>query len=460
MLRDFLSASIMQRRLPSLFVALVILLLGSSPGDGKTQGAVSPGLKKLLNAVVRIDVREIRFNGGGKRTVRGVGSGVIMTSKGHILTNAHVVSPKAEEISVTLANLEQVNAKLLGWDHWTDLAVIQLDLKEIEERNLKFSRAGFGDSDNLYPGQVVYAAGTPNGLARTVTKGIISNTNRFFKGSDNIDGHETGYFNTWLQTDAAINPGNSGGPLVTADGKVVGINTRAYLGASNLAFAVPAATARSVMESLLRDPEIVRSYIGLRPGPMQNLEAFYDLEVNTGMLINGVDPGSPCANVGLRPGDIVLAIDGDPVDGRLPEQLPPIQNRIARHPVGSKLALTVKRGDEVFETSLETEKLESRVGEQWAFEDWGLSVQKVSRAMARERKLASEEGVFVIGTQAAFPAVEAGVSRGDIITKINRESIVSMDRLKEVYDAYEASPEQVLLEVERRHQVSYFVMKP
>ena len=443
-----------------LLLAFLPLLFGVTSSDAKSRREVSPGLGRLLDAVVRIDVREIRFTGGGKRTVRGVGSGVIMTADGHILTNAHVVSPKAEEISVTLANLEQVNATLLGWDHWTDLAVIQLDLEEIEERDLRFSRARFGSSEGLFPGQVVYAAGTPNGLTRTVTKGIISNPKRFFEGSDNIDGHETGYFNTWLQTDAAINPGNSGGPLVTEDGKVVGINTRAYLGASNLGFAVPVATARSVMESLLRDPEIVRSYIGLRPGPLQNLEDFYDLAVNTGMLISGVDPGSPCVTAGLRPGDIVLAIDGDPVDGRFPEQLPPIQNRIAQYPVGSAVALTVKRGDEVFEASVETEKLESRVGEQWAFDEWGLSVQKVSRAMARERKLSSVDGVFVIGTQAAFPAEEAGVSRGDIITKINRKSIDSLERLKAIYDDYEAGPEQVLLEVQRRHRVSYYVMKP
>src|SRR5690606_33713935 len=127
------------------------------------------------------------------------------------------VSDKAIDISVTLANLERVNAQFIGWDHWTDLALIQLDMDEVEERGLNFATAEFGDSDALYPGQTVYAAGTPNGLSRTVSRGIISNTNRYFEGADGVRGYETGSFNTWLQTDAAINPGNSGGPLVTAN---------------------------------------------------------------------------------------------------------------------------------------------------------------------------------------------------------------------------------------------------
>ena len=416
--------------------------------------------EKLLDAVVRIDVREATLRGGARRTVRGVGSGVILTKEGHILTNAHVVSQKAEEISITLANLERVEARLIGWDHWTDLSLLQLDIDDARERSLQFSYAQFGDSDELYPGQTVFAVGTPNGLSRTVTKGIISNTNRFFEGNDNIRGHETGFFSTWLQTDAAINPGNSGGPLVTGDGQVMGINTRAYLGANNLGFAVPANTAQSVMNGLLEDGEIVRSYIGMKPGPLQDLEGFFDLEVNTGMLINSVDPGSPSSEAGLRPGDIVLSIDGGMVDGRFPEQLPPIRNKIAAYPVGSRISLDIKRGDEIFTVEVKTEELESRVGEQWAFEDWGLSVQKVSRAIAREQRLNSDAGVVVIGTQPAFPAAEAGLRRGDIIIKINRESIDSLQYLREAYDSFVANPEKVLLEVQHFNQVSYYVLKP
>ena len=441
---------------------LLTLLIGAV-GCQTTPNSVSPqpnSFNNLLDAVVRIDVAEVNFKGGTRRIVRGVGSGVIMTDEGHVLTNAHVVSPQAEDISVTLANLERVNARLLSWDHWTDLALLQLDLEEVKERGLSFSYAQFGDSEELYPGLMVFAVGTPNGLTRTVTKGVISNTHRFFEDASLIRGHETGYFNTWLQTDAAINPGNSGGPLVTADGLVVGINTRSYLGANNLGFAVPASTARYVMEALLENGEIARSYIGIKPRPLQDLENFYELEVNTGLLINSVDPGSPAAETGLRPGDIVLSIDEGNVDGRFPEQLPPIQNLIASYPVGSSINLEVKRDGNTLNLKVITEKLESRVGEQWVFEDWGLSVQKVSRANARERKLDSEDGVLVIGTQPAFPAAEAGLRRGDIITKVNRASIESLDGLRDVYSGFQSKPEDILLEVQRRHQVSFYVLKP
>src|SRR5882724_112532 len=287
---------------------------------------MSRGFNQLLDAVVRIDVREVTFEGGAKRFSASIGSGVILSSDGLILTNAHVASPHSVEINITLSSLERVGATLVGWDHWTDLALLRLDLAEVRRRRLKFTHADFGDSDRLFPGQTVYAAGTPHGLERTVTRGIISNNNRYFEDTRGVNGYETGAFNTWLQTDAAINPGNSGGPLVTEDGKVIGINSRGYLGADNLAFAIPASTAQRVVAALVRDGSITRSYVGLVPGALQDLESFYSLALNTGLLINSVDPGSPAAKAGLRGGDILLAINGAKVDGRFPEQLPPIQN--------------------------------------------------------------------------------------------------------------------------------------
>ncbi len=437
-----------------------VFIIFISIGSEGLSAVKKEGFENLLNAVVRIDVLETTFTAGAKRSIRGVGSGVIMSAEGHILTNAHVVSNNAEEISVTLSNLERLKAKLIGWDHWTDLALLQLDLDELVRRQLHFSIATFGNSQSLYTGQTVFAVGTPNGLSRTVTRGIISNTDRYFEGTDLIHGHETGYFNTWLQTDAAINPGNSGGPLVTEKGKVIGINTRSYLGANNLGFAVPATIAEYVMNGLLKDGEITRSYIGLIPGPLQDLESFYDIEVNIGMLVNSIDPGSPASKANLRPGDIVLSIDGEKVDGRFPEQLPPIRNKISSYPVGSNIELEIKRTSGISKVIVETETLESRIGELWAFDDWGLSVEKVTRAIARELKLPSEDGVRVIGIQPAFPAENTGLRRGDIISTVNRQPINSLQMLKGIYEGYEESPDKILLEVWRYRKILYFVLKP
>ncbi len=421
---------------------------------------MSRGFRQLLDAVVRIDVREVAFEAGTRRYSASIGSGVILSADGVVLTNAHVASPRAIELNITLANLERVTARLVGWDHWTDLAVLRIDMAEVKRRGFKLSPARFGDSQTLFPGEVVYAVGTPHGLTRTVTRGIVSNNNRYFEDTRGIGGFETGAFNTWLQTDAAINPGNSGGPLVTEDGRVVGISSRGYMGANNLGFAIPAATAKTVMERLVRDGVIVRSYVGLVPGALQDLENFYALAINTGVLVNSVDPGSPAAKGGLRGGDIILSIGGLKVDGRFPEQLPPIQNLIASHPVGTELNLSVKRGAEIRNFKVVTEMLESRVGEEWALEKWGLSVRKVSRAYARENQFDDTTGVVVIGVQPGFPGDVAGIARGDVILKINQEAISSLDVLRAAHTAYEAKAMPTLLETQRNRRVSLTILKP
>lgn len=445
-----------------LLACLVLSLAAcqSPPQPPRSDPNAVASFRAVLDAVVRIDVREATYEAGARRMSRGVGSGVIVTSDGHILTNAHVVGPMAEDIMVTLANLERVGARFVGWDHWTDLALIQLDLEEMEARGLSFELARFGSSREVGAGQPVYALGTPNGLTRTVTKGIISNPTRYFAATSQIRGYETGYFNNWLQTDAAINPGNSGGPLVTETGRVIGINTRSYLGANNLSFAVPGDIAQSVMRQLLREGEVKRSYIGVRLAPLQDLEGFFGLEANRGVLVDSVDPGSPASEAGLRPGDIILAIDGAAVDGRFPEQLPGIFHRIASYGIGSELQLLLRRGGSEEQLRVETEPLESRMGEQFAFEDWGMSVQEVSKAIAREQKFENHDGLLVIGLQRAFPAEMAGLGRGDVIIAANRQPIVDLADLKALYAEYEANPERVLLEVRRRHQVSLMVLRP
>ncbi len=451
-----LSANLSRALLFLLCVLPAMLLL--APLEARAE--MSRGFKRLLDSVVRIDVREIEFEAGTKRFAESIGSGVIFSEDGLVLTNAHVASPRAVTIIVTLANLERVNASFVGWDHWTDLAVLRLDKADLRKRGLEFTHAEFGDSDKLFAGEVVFAAGTPHGLARTVTRGIVSNNNRYFEDSRGVRGYETGAFNTWLQTDAAINPGNSGGPLVTENGKVIGINARAYVGADNLGFAIPGNVARKIAESLVKNGAIQRSYIGVIPGALQDLEQFYSLSVNTGMLVNSIDVGSPAAKAGLRGGDIILAIDGEKVDGRFPEQLPPIQNLIASKPAGTRLLLSVKRNSETKELGVTTEVLESRQGEEWAFEKWGLSVRKVSKAYARENQLTDATGLLVIGVQTGFPADMAGLARGDIIMKINHKAITDLETAKAAHTTFQEHPEPTLVEARRNRSVSLYVLKP
>ena len=419
--------------------------------------AVSRGFSRLLDSVVCIEVTETSFERGSKSFSRAIGSGVILSDEGLVLTNAHVVNPHATEVSITLASLEKVDAKLVGWDHWTDLALLQLDQADIKKRKLTFTHADFGDSDALYSGEPVYAVGTPYGLTRTVTHGIISNLQRYFEADNGVDGYETGLFNTWLQTDAAINPGNSGGPLVTEDGRVIGINARGDIGANELGFAIPSNVAKVVVAGLARDGKIVRSYLGLQ---LNALQQFDRLKQKTGVLIDGVDRGSPAAKAGLKHEDILLAVEGKPMDGRFPEQLPPIQNLIASRAVGSTLHLKILRHDAVVEFAIATEELESAQGEEAVYEKWGLTVRKISRAYAREHQLDDATGLLVVGVQPGFPADVAKLSSRDIITKINEQPIDALPTAEKLYNSYVIKPDRTLLEVWKNHEVTYKILKP
>lgn len=419
----------------------------------------NPGFKNLLDSVVRLDIWEASFREGVKRTVRSQGSGVIMTKEGHILTNAHVATIYTEKIRVTLANKEIVDASFIGWDHWTDLAVLKLDTESMAKKGITFSQAKFGDSNSLELGQDVYAAGTPYGLTRTITKGVISNNNRYMETDLSIRGYESGTFNTWLQTDAAIHSGNSGGPLVKENGEVIGINSRGVSTSSALGFAVPSAIAKEVMHELIENHSVTRSHIGLVPRPLQDLESFFNVDINSGLLVQSIDPGSPAKRAGIKPSDIILSIENISVDGRFPEQIPPIMNQIASYPVGKEILLQVKRGETVLPIKVTTEKLESRIGEESAFEKWGLSLQKLTKPVAREKKLTSEDGFIVIGIQDAFPAQLCGLYRGDIIRKIDKEPLKTLEELRNIYENHKQSDKPLLLEVMRNHQVVYLLLK-
>lgn len=376
------------------------------------------------------------------------GSGVVIEGK-RILTCAHVVLYASQvQIQANQAG-DKISAKVEAIAPGIDLAVLKPDDETFFDSHPPLSRA------KVLPEirDMVMAYGYPEGgTSLSITKGIVSRI-EFESYNYPVSGLR-------IQIDAAINPGNSGGPLVTEDGRVVGINSRAYVGADNLGFAIPSNIARRIVDGLVAQGSITRSYVGLVPAALQDLEHFYALALNTGLLINSVDPGSPAARAGLRGGDILLAINGQKVDGRFPEQLPPIQNTIASLPVGSTVRLSLKRAGQTMEIPVVTEKLESRVGEESAFEKWGLGVRKVSRAFARENQLNDDTGVIVIGVQPGFPAAVAGLAVGDIITKLNQQALADLETLQRIYQQFETRPDSLLVEVMRDRHVSLYVLKP
>lgn len=423
-----------------------------TPANPETMALVRD---KVFPAVVRIDVAQEVYSQGKRNLQRGIGSGFIIDEQGHILTNYHVAG-RAAELYVTLANKERVAAKLVGDDHWTDIAVIQLDMDEIKRKKITFAHADVGDSDNLVIGQDVIAIGTPFGLTRTMTLGIVSNNERtFYPEQQTIDEYETGWFNNWIQMDTPIAPGNSGGPLVDLTGKVVGINTRGIRGQS-LNFAIPINTVKQVASEILRTASdsgkgrVDRADLGVDLKPLQDLESFYEIDINKGVLVNSVERGSPAAKAGLKTQDILLEINGKPLNVRFPEEVAAAQKMISDLAINQDASLTVLRGKETVRLSAQMVKLEGAVGEEKELKSWGMSIREVTRKYANEAQLDDDTGVMVTTMNPGFPAVKAELRNGDVIRSVNQKPVADLDAFMKVYnESVEKKEERVLLEIQR-----------
>jgi serine protease Do len=428
----------------------------ADPFPSATPERVVQVTKEIFPAVVRLDVAQETYAQGKRTVVRGIGSGVIIDAQGRILTNYHVAG-RAAEIYVTLENKERVPAKLIGDDHWTDIAIVQLDMETIHKRKIPFNHAPLGNSSSLVVGQDVMAVGTPFGLARTMTLGVVSNNERTFYPNDlDIDGYETGEFSNWIQMDTPISPGNSGGPLVDLNGRVVGINTRGSNIGQNLNFAVPIDIAKEVVSKLLAKAEpdkivhVDRSELGMDFKPLQDLESFYNLDINKGVLVNNVDKNSPASKAGVRTQDILLELNGQPTNVRFPEELAPLQKRIADLPIDSDVRMKLKRGGETLELSTRTVKLESAQGDEKELKNWGMSVRDVTRRYANENNLDDDKGVVVTTLNPGYPAAKADLADGDVIRAVDGKEATDIDEFLKLYkQSVDRREARVLVEVQR-----------
>jgi serine protease Do len=430
-----------------------------------TPEAIVRVTEKVFPAVVRLDVAQEIYTEGKRNLQRGIGSGVIIDPQGHILTNYHVAG-RAAEIYVTLANKERVPARLIGDDHWTDIAVVQLDMETISRKKIPFAWAELGDSDSLVVGQDVIAIGTPFGLTRTMTLGIVSNNERtFYPERQKIDEYETGEFSNWIQMDTPIAPGNSGGPLVDINGKVVGINTRGIRGQA-LNFAIPINTAKEVALAILRSASadkkgrVERADLGIDLKPLQDLESFYDIDINKGVLINSVDRGSPAALAGVKVQDILLEINGTPINVRFPEEVAPARKMIADLPIGQEVSLKLLRRGQIIALTAMTRKLEGAVGEEREMKAWGLSIRDVTRTYANEAQLDDDSGVVVTTMSPGYPAAKAGLEPNDVIRSINQQPVSNLEEFVRLYEqSINDKQERLLLEIQRGRGRRFAVLK-
>jgi Do/DeqQ family serine protease len=231
----------------------------------------------------------------------GLGSGVIVSPQGYLVTNNHVVEG-ADDIEVTLSDGRSAKARVVGTDPDSDLAVLKIELDRLPA-------VGFGNIENVQVGDIVLAIGNPFGVGQTVTSGIVSALGRSQLGINT--------FENFIQTDAAINPGNSGGALVDTNGNLLGINTAIYSrsgGSLGIGFAIPVSTARQVMESLIKEGKVVRGWIGVEPRDLTpEIAETLNLPIRQGVLITGVLQSGPASAGGVKPGDVVVKIAGRPI---------------------------------------------------------------------------------------------------------------------------------------------------
>ena len=367
-----------------------------------------------------------------RREVRGIGTGMIIDGDGHIITNNHVVNG-ATKVQVKIASGEEMEAKIVGADPKTDLAVIKIKLPP-NTPHLKF-----GDSDKLRVGEWVVAIGNPRGLEQTVTAGIISAKHR----AGILDPSS---YQDFIQTDAAINPGNSGGPLLNLWGEVIGVNAAIVSesgGFEGIGFAIPSNMATAVAESLIKTGKVTRGWLGVSLQEVTpSLARSLNLKSSKGALVAEVTKGGPAEKAGIRRGDVIVNLDGGPV-----ENANELRNRLAGTRVGKRVEVVLLRKGEritvqpVVEAYLPSPRmaaleLESRLG---------MEVKEISILEARKRRLNSRDGVLVAQVDPQGPAAQAGLEAGDIVYQINQQTLRGLKDYHRIVEQLHSGQEALLL---------------
>jgi serine protease Do len=391
-----------------------------------------------------------RFFGGRmpqrEQKLTSLGSGFIMDKEGYIITNNHVIEG-ADEIKVRLSDKEEYDAKIIGRDGKTDIALIKIE----PDKDLPV--AVLGDSDALKVGEWVMAIGNPFGLDQTVTVGVVSAKWRKLG---------MGPYEDFIQTDAAINQGNSGGPLFNARGEVVGVNSAIFStsgGNIGIGFAVPINLARSVVGQLKDKGKVVRGWLGVVVQDMTaDLAESFNIEKGKGALVADVDANGPAARAGIEKGDIILSFDGKDITEM--NELPLL---VAQTPIGRKVEVAIMRGDKKLNKKVTIEELKEAKtyasADAGSEEGLGMEVNTLTAAMARAYNITEKTGVVVTRVAPGSPAGAAGLREGDLILEVNREPVRDLENYSNALKKRK-SGSKILLLVKRGNYSQFVIIAP
>jgi serine protease Do len=390
-----------------------------------------------------------RFFGGplprGRQRQQSLGSGFIIDADGSILTNNHVVENAQKIVVKLLGDEQEYEAKVVGRDSKTDIAVIKINTKT------NLPTANFGDSDKLEVGEWVVAIGNPFGLDSTVTSGIVSAKGRHIG---------QGPYDNFIQTDASINPGNSGGPLINLRGEVIGINTAIFSrtgGNMGIGFAIPVNLAKELLPQLRGKGKVTRGYLGvLIQKVTPEIAESLGMDHGYGALVANVSKDGPAEKAGIKVGDVIVEFDGKEVKDS--GDLPII---VARTPVDKKVRMKVLRDKKevmlgVAVGELKEEEVVASVPEKG---ELGMTVQKVTPQMAESLGLEKPEGVVVTDVESGSAADEAGIRRGDVIVQIDRKPVRSVDEYKKSIAGIRKG-KGILFLVKRGDSTLFLALKP
>ena len=429
-----------------LGTAAVSGVQAAAPLTEETRRAVDVAIDKVYPSLVRIHSVSVYYNEGREVKGESSGSGVIISKDGYVVTNHHVAG-RSRRLRCTLSDKREIEATLVGTDALADIAVLKL------KTGAPFPVADFGDSDAMHVGDQVLAMGSPRAISQSVTLGIVSNTEMtipslYWPHTFRLDGEETGSLVKWIGHDAQIFPGNSGGPLVNLKGEIVGINELSF----GLGGAIPGNLALWVARQLIEKGEVARSWLGIAIQPLLKGD-----DGDRGALVSGVLPDSPAARAGLKPGDILVAYDGKPVQIRYADQLPELNRRMLETPIGGSVELVFLRDGEERKVKATTEARGPAQGEQAAVKTWGITLEEITLLAGKELRRSPNSGVIISSVRPGAGAAEAKppLQGDDIITSVEGRAVHNIKELVSVSEELtkgKTEPLPVLVAFERKTQ--------